>query len=125
MRETPGGGESVGATGGGRLGLHVTLGTAVAVDSPYQDELGDGVRCIAEDTKNVEVQRHAGTAGATQARLHAAQGRGRVLRRRYSATGRVEVGTAGEAMLWAGPGMDADEVRRVASGDVGVWRRGR
>ena len=34
------------------------LGRLVAVDGPYQDELGDGVGHVAEDAEDVEVESH-------------------------------------------------------------------
>jgi hypothetical protein len=49
MRETPGARQPSRDGAGAR-----TFGAAVGVDGPDQDELGDGVRDVAEDAEDVE-----------------------------------------------------------------------
>ena len=90
-----------------------TFGAAVAVDGPYQDELGDGVRNVAEDVEDVEA--HWGRrqrVSPSYAVQHAADAaRSRCVSRRggqHASTGAGAVGTPGESEEGVGRGYQTN-----------------
>lgn len=68
MRETP---VTTSTTAPGRTGTKPTLGAAVSVDRPYQDDFGCGMRAIGHDAEHIE-NRH-GVPVRSKARRHSTQ----------------------------------------------------